>query len=74
MSRTQSRAIASIRASVTAGPRTSPAITIRLVVVSVSTATRDIESPARNSSTMASEMRSHTLSGWPSETDSLVNR
>jgi hypothetical protein len=26
----------------------------------------------RKASTTASEMRSHTLSGWPSETDSLV--
>src|SRR4029453_11645284 len=56
------------------GPRTSPARPTRLVVHSVSTATRDSGSAARNAATTESEMRSQTLSGWPSETLSLVNR
>src|SRR5689334_13668628 len=56
------------------GPRTSPAMTTRLVVQSVSTATRDSGSAARNASTTESEMRSQTLSGCPSDTLSLVNR
>jgi len=56
------------------GPRTSPAITTLLVVASVSQATRASGSAPRYASTMVSEIRSHTLSGWPSETDSLVKR
>ena len=44
------------------------------VVVSVSQATRAKGSRERKRSTTASEILSHTLSGWPSETDSLVNR
>src|SRR6185437_2369981 len=57
-----------------AGPRTSPASTTRLVVASVSQATRAVGSAARKISTTESEIWSHTLSGCPSETDSLVNR
>jgi hypothetical protein len=57
---------------ISAGPRTSPAITIRLVVASVSAATREAGSAARKASTMLSEIRSQTLSGWPSATDSLA--
>ena len=45
------------------GPRTSPAMTTRLVVVSVSTATRLRGSAVRKASTTASEIRSQTLSG-----------
>ena len=56
------------------GPRTSPASTMRLVVHSVSQATRAWSSRVRKASTTASEMRSQTLSGCPSETDSLVKR
>src|SRR6266849_2582870 len=56
-----------------AGPRTSPASTTRLVVTSVSTPQRAWGSTARKVSTIASEMRSQILSGWPSDTDSLVN-
>src|SRR5688572_6197001 len=52
--------------------RTSPASTMRLVVTSVSQATRASASAARNASTTVSEIRSATLSGWPSETLSLV--
>src|SRR5581483_4771817 len=65
-------------------PRHSPAITILLVVVSVSQPSRvlvrlsssmpSLMSLARKASRIASEIWSHTLSGWPSETDSLVNR
>src|ERR1700735_1359354 len=47
---------------------------MRLVVASVSTATRLCGSWPRNKSTIASEIRSHTLSGWPSPTDSEVKR
>ena len=57
-----------------AGPRVSPAKMMRFVVVSVSTAQREFASCDRKVSTMASEIRSQTLSGWPSETDSLVKR
>src|SRR5690348_14821515 len=57
-----------------AGPRTSPARTTRLVVASVSQATRAVGSAPRKISTTVSEIWSHTLSGWPSETDSLVKR
>src|SRR6516165_5021172 len=56
-----------------AEPRTSPASTTRLVVTSVSTPQRACGSAARKVSTIASEMRSQILSGWPSDTDSLVN-
>ncbi len=63
------------------GPRVSPAITTWLVVARVSQATLSCQGsipafgPSRkNRSTTSSEMRSQTLSGWPSETDSLVNR
>ena len=49
------------------------------VVVKVSQATRICQgsTPAfgpsrKNRSTTSSEIRSHTLSGWPSDTDSLV--
>src|ERR1700742_4759317 len=63
------------------GPRVSPAITTRLVVHKVSQAARISQGlmpslgPSRkNRSTTSSEMRSHTLSGWPSETLSDVKR
>ena len=52
----------------------SPASTTRPVVSSVSTATRDAGSAASAASTIASETWSATLSGWPSVTDSDVNR
>src|SRR5262245_51655538 len=52
----------------------SPATTARSVVTSVSQATRLIGSAARQWSRMASEIWSATLSGWPMETDSEVNR
>src|SRR5260221_738943 len=55
-------------------PRISPASTTRLVVVMVSQATRASGSFDRNRSTIASEIWSATLSGWPSDTDSEVNR
>ena len=48
--------------------RTSP------VVVAVSQATRASGSLSRMLSRMASEIWSHILSGWPSVTDSDVNR
>src|SRR3569623_608376 len=54
--------------------RISPASTTRWVVVRVSQATRDSGSFDRNRSTIASEIWSDTLSGWPSETLSDVNR
>ena len=64
-----------------AGPRVSPAITTRLVVARVSQATRTCEASSplaaasrKKQSTTSSEMRSQTLSGCPSETDSLVNK
>src|SRR5579864_1727234 len=57
---------------IAAGPRTSPASTMRLVVAKVSTPQRACGSAARKVSTIASETRSHTLSGCPSDTDSLV--
>jgi hypothetical protein len=63
------------------GPRVSPAITTWLVVASVSQATRSCQgsTPAfgpsrKNRSTTSSEIRSQTLSGCPSDTDSLVNK
>jgi hypothetical protein len=51
---------------------TSPPITTRLVVAKVSQATRASGSSARKASRTASEIRSQTLSGCPSETDSEV--
>src|SRR6185436_3087063 len=63
------------------GPRVSPAITTWLVVARVSHATRSCQGsipalgPSRKKrSTTSSEIRSQTLSGCPSETDSLVNK
>src|SRR5262245_51327590 len=52
----------------------SPATTTRSVVTSVSQATRLIGSVARQWSRTASDTWSATLSGWPIDTDSLVNR
>ena len=52
----------------------SPATTTRPVVISVSQATRPVGSSRRISSRMASEIWSAILSGWPSVTDSDVNR
>ena len=52
----------------------SPATTTRSVVTRVSQATRLVGSAARQWSRMASLIWSATLSGWPIETDSLVNR
>src|SRR6266487_3440401 len=52
----------------------SPATTTRPVVISVSHATRPIGSCRRISSRTASEIWSAILSGWPSVTDSDVNR
>src|SRR5882724_504765 len=82
MSLIASRTTLSIRSLVTdLGPRVSPAITTLLVVARVSQAARIAQGsmpafgPSRkNRSTISSEIRSQTLSGWPSETDSLVNR
>src|SRR5512134_2095938 len=50
----------------------SPATITRPVVVSVSQATRERGSCAIISSSTASEIWSHILSGWPIETDSEV--
>ncbi len=58
----------------TSGPRTSPATTQRSAVTSVSIATRAPLAFRRNASTISSEIRSATLSGCPSDTDSLVKR
>src|SRR5580700_1206533 len=44
------------------------------VLASVSSATRELGSSVRSASRTASEIWSHILSGWPSETDSEVNR
>src|SRR6266487_3974431 len=52
----------------------SPATTTRPVVISVSQATRPCGSSARTASRTASEIWSASLSGWPSVTDSDVNR
>src|SRR5580693_7585041 len=52
----------------------SPAITTSPVQVSVSQATRLNGSSARQASRIASEIWSAILSGWPSVTDSLVNK
>src|SRR6516164_8379959 len=46
----------------------------RSVVTSVSQATRLVGSAARQWSRMASLIWSATLSGWPMDTDSLVNK
>src|SRR5687767_7109766 len=52
----------------------SPASTTRLSFTSVSAATRERGSWARIASSTASDIWSATLSGWPSDTDSEVNR
>ncbi len=52
----------------------SPAITTNPVAVRVSQATRLEVSSARQASRMASEIWSAILSGWPSVTDSEVNK
>src|SRR5579863_4501221 len=52
----------------------SPAITTRPVAVRVSQATRLVASSARQASRMATEIWSAILSGWPSVTDSEVNK
>src|SRR5215213_6502634 len=44
------------------------------VVAAVSQATRERGSCARNASRIASEIWSHSLSGWPSVTDSEVKK
>src|SRR6187402_439830 len=49
-------------------------MTTRPVLQSVSAATRDLGSWARMASRTPSEIWSETLSGWPSDTDSDVNR
>ena len=49
-------------------------IPTKSVVIIVSTATLESVSPFRNSSRIASEILSQTLSGWPSVTDSEVKR
>src|SRR5439155_15822142 len=75
MSRTVSLASLSTMAGVrSALVVISPATTTRSVVTSVSQATRLDGSAARQWSRMASLIWSATLSGWPMETDSLVNR
>src|SRR5215212_6229215 len=53
---------------------TSPATCTRPVVTRVSTATRLVESCVSRASRMASLIWSQILSGWPSVTDSEVNR
>src|SRR5436309_13831055 len=52
----------------------SPATTTRPVVISVSHATRPSGSSFRTASRTESEIWSAILSGWPSVTDSDVNR
>src|ERR1700722_2806402 len=52
----------------------SPAMTTRPVAVRVSHATRLLGSSVRQASRMASEIWSAILSGWPSVTDSEVNK
>src|SRR6478735_556430 len=69
---TTSRTIAGISTYVLVD--TSPATWTRPVVTSVSTATRPCGSSARIASRMLSEIWSQILSGWPSVTDSDVNR
>src|SRR5690349_1167231 len=73
MSLTAARTFSSSPSTTPSGPRTSPARIIRCVVTMVSHATRASGSAPKNASTTVSEMRSATLSGWPSETLSLVN-
>src|SRR3954447_833036 len=72
MSRTVSRTIVwkSMYVSVVISPRTRT----RPVVVAVSQATRAFGSSRMMASRIASEIWSHILSGWPSVTDSDVNR
>ncbi len=53
---------------------TSPATMATPVLTSVSQATRAFLSCASMASSTASEIWSATLSGWPSDTDSEVNR
>jgi hypothetical protein len=77
MSLTHERTIPSIRsiiALVLSGldSPTSPPTTTRFVVAKVSQATRAFGSSVRKASRTASDMRSQTLSGCPSETDSEV--
>ncbi len=50
----------------------SPATTTMLFFINVSHATLLFGSSFRYASKIASEIWSHTLSGWPSETDSDV--
>src|SRR3990172_2161674 len=52
----------------------SPASTTKLSLTRVSAATLERLSCARMASSIASEIWSATLSGWPSETDSEVKR
>ena len=52
----------------------SPITSTRPVVVAVSHATRLIGSFSIRASRIASEIASHILSGWPSVTDSEVNK
>src|SRR5690606_9570210 len=52
----------------------SPASSTRPVVHRVSAATREVGSCASSASRTASDTWSATLSGWPSDTDSEVNR
>src|SRR6266404_2180424 len=52
----------------------SPATTTRSVVTSVSQATRLVVSALKQWSRIVSLIWSATLSGWPMETDSLVNK
>src|SRR6476646_10003897 len=52
----------------------SPASTTSPVLHKVSAPTREYLSCASSASSTASEIWSETLSGWPSETDSDVNR
>src|SRR5665647_1847319 len=72
MSRTRWRAIFAM--STYASVVTSPATTTSPVVTRVSTATRLLGSWVSNSSSTESAIESATLSGWPSVTDSDVNR
>ncbi len=72
MSRTRWRAIFAM--STYASVVTSPATTTSPVVTRVSTATRLLGSWVSNASSTESAIESATLSGWPSVTDSDVNR
>src|ERR1700741_430650 len=60
--------------SIQARVEISPATTATPVLTRVSQATRGGGSRASRASSTASEIWSATLSGWPSETDSEVNR